>query len=124
MAEIATAYRDRAEGSASKLRTYRDGLRILRTIVVLVKEERPLQFFSLAGLALLLVGIGLGVPVVLEFLASGLVPRLPTAVLATGLVLLSFLSFAAGLILDSVARGRREIKRLAYLAVPGPTRAG
>lgn len=119
--EVRTAYRDRPAGSASKLRTYSDGLRILRTIVVLVKEERPLQFFALSGLGLLVLGIGLGVPVVMQFLATGLVPRLPTAVLATGLVLLSFLSFAAGLILDSVARGRREMKRLAYLAVPGPS---
>ncbi len=118
--EVRTTYRDRPAGSASKLRTWSDGLRILRTIVILVKEERPLQFFSCCGLLLLLLGIGLGVPVVLEFLASGLVPRLPTAVLATGLVLLSFLSFAAGLILDSVARGRKEFKRLAYLALPGP----
>ena len=118
--EVRTRYSDRPAGSTSKLRTIRDGLRILRTIVVLVKEERPLQFFSLAGLALLLLGVLLGVPVVLEFLATGLVPRLPTAVLATGLVLLSFLSFAAGLILDSVARGRKEMKRLAYLALPGP----
>ncbi len=118
--EVATRYRDRPAGSVSKLRTYTDGLRILRTIVILVKEEKPLQFFSLCGLVLLLLGISLGVPVVLDFLATGLVPRLPTAVLATGLVLLSFLSFAAGLILDSVARGRKEFKRLAYLAVPGP----
>jgi glycosyltransferase involved in cell wall biosynthesis len=118
--EVRTAYRDRPAGSASKLRTYSDGLRILRTIVILVKEERPLQFFSLCGLLLLLLGIGLGVPVVLQFLSSGLVPRLPTAVLATGLVVLSFLSFAAGLILDSVTRGRKEFKRLAYLALPGP----
>jgi glycosyltransferase involved in cell wall biosynthesis len=118
--EVRTTYRDRPAGTASKLRTYRDGLRILRTIVILVKEERPLQFFSLCGLVLLLLGIGLGVPVVMQFLATGLVPRLPTAVLATGLVLLSFLSFAAGLILDSVARGRKEFKRLAYLALPGP----
>ena len=121
--EVRTRYSDRPAGSTSKLRTIRDGLRILRTIVVLVKEERPLQFFSLAGLALLLLGVLLGVPVVLEFLATGLVPRLPTAVLATGLVLLSFLSFAAGLILDSVARGRKEIKRLAYLAIPPPPSA-
>jgi glycosyltransferase involved in cell wall biosynthesis len=119
--EVPTSYRDRPAGSASKLRTYTDGLRILRTIVILVKEERPLQFFSLCGLVLLLLGIGLGIPVVVEFLATGLVPRLPSAVLATGLVLLSFLSLAAGLILDSVTRGRKEIKRLAYLAVPGPS---
>lgn len=118
--EMPTRYRDRPAGSASKLRTFRDGMCILRTIVVLVKEERPLQFFSLCGLLLLLLGIGFGIPVVLEFLATGLVPRLPTAVLATGLVLLSFLCFASGLILDSVTRGRKELKRLAYLALPGP----
>ena len=118
--EMPTRYRDRPAGSASKLRTFRDGMRILRTIVVLVKEERPLQFFSLCGLLLLLLGVGIGVPVVLEFLATGLVPRIPTAVLATGLVLLSFLSFASGLILDSVTRARKEVKRLAYLALPGP----
>ena len=117
--EMPTNYRERSAGSASKLRTYADGLRILRTIVRLVKDERPLQFFSFAGTILLLAGIGLGLPVVIEFLRVGLVPRLPTAVLATGLVLLSFLSFACGLILDSVTRGRRELKRLAYLAVPG-----
>jgi glycosyltransferase involved in cell wall biosynthesis len=118
--EVRTAYRDRPAGSQSKLRTWSDGARILRTIVILVKEERPLQFFSLAGLALLLLGVGLGIPVVLDFLATGLVPRLPTAVLAMGFVLLSFLSLSAGLILDSVTRGRKELKRLAYLAVPGP----
>jgi glycosyltransferase involved in cell wall biosynthesis len=118
--EVRGTYRDRPAGSASKLRTYADGLRILRTIVILVKEERPLQFFALGGLLLLLLGVGLGAPVIMEFLATGLVPRLPTAVLATGLVLLSFLSFAAGLILDSVTRGRKEFKRLAYLALPGP----
>ncbi len=118
--EMQTAYRDRPAGSASKLRTYTDGIRILRTIITLVKEERPLQFFSLIGLILLLSGLALGVPLVFEFLRTSLVPRLPTAVLATGLVLLSFLSFACGLILDSVARGRRETKRLAYLSVAGP----
>jgi hypothetical protein len=116
--EVATAYRERPAGSASKLRTWSDGLRILRTIVVLVKEEKPLAFFGLAGAVLIGIGIGLGIPVVRQFLATGLVPRLPTAVLAMGFVLLSFLSLAAGLILDSVARGRKEFKRLAYLAVP------
>ena len=115
--ELRTAYRDRPAGSASKLRTYTDGIRILRTILTLVKEERPLQFFSLIGVLLLLAGLLLGLPVVFEFLRTQLVPRLPTAVLATGLVLLSFLSFGCGLILDSVARGRKETKRLAYLAV-------
>lgn len=118
--EMPTAYRDRPAGSTSKLRTWSDGLRILRTILVLVKEERPFQFFGLAGLALLLAGIALGVPVIADYLRTGLVPRLPSAVLATGLVLLSFLSATCGLILDSLARGRKEMKRLAYLAVPAP----
>jgi hypothetical protein len=116
--EVATAYKDRPAGSASKLRTVRDGLRILRTIIVLVKEERPLQLFSLVGLALLVAGLALGIPVVVEFTRTGLVQRLPTAVLATGLELLACLSAVAGLILDSVTRGRREMKRLAYLAIP------
>jgi hypothetical protein len=102
----------------SKLRTYRDGLRILRTIIILVKEEKPLQFFSLAGLVLLVTGLALGIPVVVEFLRTGTVPRVPTAILSTGIVLLSFLSAVCGLILDSVARGRKEIKRLAYLGIP------
>ena len=118
--EMRTIYKDRPPGSTSKLRTYSDGVRVLRTIVVLVKEERPLQFFSLCGLFLLVVAILLGVPVVAEFVRSGLVPRLPTAVLATGLVLVAALSFTCGLVLDSVSRGRKEMKRLAYLAVPPP----
>jgi glycosyltransferase involved in cell wall biosynthesis len=117
--EVVTAYRGRPAGSASKLRTYADGARILRTILILVKEERPLQFFGLAGAVLLLLGLVLGLPVVAEFLRSGEVPRLPTAVLATGFVLLSFLSFVCGLVLDTVTRGRKEMKRLAYLAIPG-----
>ena len=117
--EIITPYRERPVGSASKLRTYADGIRILHAIVVLIKEERPLQFFSLAALVLLLIGFGLGLPVAMEFWATGLVPRLPTAVLSMGLVLLAFLALASGLILDSVARGRKEAKRLAYLAIPG-----
>lgn len=116
--EIRTAYGARPAGSASKLRTYRDGVRILRTIVGLVKQERPLAFFSWCGLLLLLAGLALGVPVVLEFLRTGLVPRLPSAVLATGLVMTGFLSFACGLILDSVTRGRREARHIAYLAIP------
>jgi hypothetical protein len=120
IAELPVPYKERAEGSASKLRTISDGLRILRTIALLVKEERPLQVFALAGAVLFLVGIGLGSPVVLEFLETGLVPRLPTAVLAMGLVLLSFLSLVCGLVLDSVSRGRKEMKRLAYLAIPAP----
>ncbi|MGO9816909.1 MAG: glycosyltransferase family 2 protein [Acidocella sp.] len=118
LAEVPVAYRERPAGSASKLRTYSDGLRILRTIVALVKEERPLQFFTLAGLALLALGIGFGVPVVVTYLHTGLVPRLPTAVLATGIIMIAMLSFTCGLILDSVARARKEAKRLAYLAIP------
>jgi glycosyltransferase involved in cell wall biosynthesis len=122
--EVQTRYRERPQGSASKLRTFIDGARILRTIVVLVKEERPLQFFSLAAAMLLVAGLGVGLPVVFEFLRTALVPRLPTAVLATGLVVLSFLSLVCGLILDSVTRGRKEIKRLAYLAIPAVGKAG
>lgn len=118
--EVRTSYKDRPAGSASKLRTYSDGLRILRTIVLLVKEERPLQFFALAALALALLGVAFGLPVIAEFFRTGLVPRLPTAVLAMGLLLLSFLSMACGLILDSVTRGRKELKRMAYLATPAP----
>ncbi len=118
--EVATAYKDRPVGSVSKLRTYSDGVRILRTIVVLVKEERPLQFFTIAGLFLLALAILLGVPVVGEFLRTGLVPRLPTAVLAMGVGMLAALAFACGLVLDSVSRGRKEIKRLAYLSIPAP----
>jgi glycosyltransferase involved in cell wall biosynthesis len=118
--EMPAPYRARAVGSASKLRTFRDGIRILRLIFLLVKDERPVPFFSVAAMVLFLAGLGLGVPVVLQFLRTGLVPRLPTALLAASLVMLSFLSLACGLILDSVARGRREMKRLAYLAIPAP----
>jgi glycosyltransferase involved in cell wall biosynthesis len=118
--EVSAAYRERPVGSASKLRTVSDGLRILRLIVMLVKDERPLPFFSICGVALFVGGLGFGIPVVLEFLRIGLVPRLPTAIVSAALVALSFLSFSCGLILDSVGRGRREIKRLAYLACPEP----
>ena len=122
--EVPTAYKGRPPGSASKLNTIRDGVRILRTILVLVKEERPLPFFGLAALVLLLAGLGLFVPVLLTYLETGLVPRLPTAVLSLGLVLLSFLALACGLILVTVTRGRKEAKRIAYLAVPGPFACG
>ena len=115
--EVQTAYKDRPAGSASKLRTYSDGLRILRTIVVLVKEERPLPFFCAGAALLILLAFVLGLPVIWEFWQTGLVRRLPTAVLSTGLVLLSFLAVSCGLILESVTRGRKEIKRLAYLSI-------
>ena len=102
----------------SKLRTYSDGVRILRTIVMLVKEERPLSFFAACATVILLAALALGLPVVTEFWRTGLVQRLPSALLASALVLLSFLSLVCGLVLDSVARGRKEIKRLAYLSIP------
>jgi len=122
--EVNTRYGERPPGSASKLRTVRDGIRIMRTLVLLVKEERPLQFFSAMSLLLLMAGLALGIPVVFEYLHTGLVPRLPTALLALGFVLLSFLSLLGGLILDSICLGRRELKRMAYLAVPAkPSRA-
>jgi glycosyltransferase involved in cell wall biosynthesis len=116
--EVPTRYRERPDGSTSKLNTWADGFRILRTIVQLVKEERPLQFFAVAGAALLALALLLAVPIITEYVATGLVPRFPTAILSTGLVLLAFLSFVCGLILDSVARGRKELKRLAYLSIP------
>lgn len=118
LAEMPTSYRERPPGSVSKLRSYSDGFRILNTIVKLVKEERPLQFFSIAGLVLLVLGVLISLPVLMTYFQTGLVPRLPTAVLAMGFVVVAMLSFTCGLILDSVARGRREAKRLAYLAVP------
>jgi hypothetical protein len=118
--EIATPYKDRPEGSVSKLSTFKDGFRILWTIIVLVKEERPMQFFSLLALALFGFSIFLAVPLLIEYAETGLVPRLPTAILATGIVILSFLSLSCGLILDTVTRGRREMKRMRYLNVPAP----
>jgi hypothetical protein len=120
VAEVVTPYRIRITGSTSKLRTYVDGLRIVRLIVVLYKNERPMRFFSAIGAVLLAVALGLGIPLVITFIKTGLVPRQPTAILATGLVLLSALSFIAGIILDTVTRGRLEMRRLAYLAVPPP----
>ena len=118
--EVRTPYRPRPSGGRSKLNTVFDGLRILRAIVTLIQQERPLQVFTLAALGLALLSVTLGVPVVADFVRTGLVPRLPTAVLATGLMLLSFLSLTCGLILDAVARGRKEMKRLAYLTIPSP----
>lgn len=121
--EVPTRFKDRPEGSVSKLSTIRDGIRILRTIVILVKEERPLPFFSLIFALLALTSMGLAWPLVVTFMETGLVPRLPTAILATGLMLLSFLSLACGLILDTVTRGRQEIKRMRYLSIPAPANA-
>jgi glycosyltransferase involved in cell wall biosynthesis len=118
--EIATPYYSRASGSMSKLSTWRDGFRILWTAFKLYRTERPLSLFGGVGLALGLVSIGLAIPVFITYVQEGLVPRLPTAVLSTGLMLLAFLCFACGLILDTVTRGRRELKLLAYLALRGP----
>jgi len=118
IAEARTPYRERPAGSVSKLRTYRDGFRILRTIAALVKEERPLAFFAVCFVALACLSLLFGWPVVTTYLETGLVPRLPTAVLSMGLMLLAFLSLACGLILDTVTRGRRELRRLHYLQIP------
>ena len=118
VAELPTPYGARPVGSASKLNTWRDGFSILMQILRLFREERPLQFFLFWFAVLFLLSVALGTPVVIEFLRTGLVPRLPTAVLATGVMLLAFLSLMSGLILDTVTRGRRELRRLAYLAIP------
>jgi len=116
--EVKTAYRARPEGSASKLSTYRDGFRILVTIANLLRSEKPVWFFGFIGGALALLSIVLAIPLASAYAQTGLVPRLPTAVLSTGLMIVAVLSFACGLILDTVVRGRREVRRLAYLALP------
>ncbi|HJP05554.1 MAG: glycosyltransferase family 2 protein [Gammaproteobacteria bacterium] len=117
VAEVETQYGTRPEGSESKLSTFTDGFRILKMIAILIKEERPLQFFSgLFGL-FVVTSIILAIPVVSTYLETGLVPRFPTAILATGMMLLGFLCLACGLILDTVTRGRQELKRLQYLNV-------
>jgi len=118
--EIATPYFSRTSGSVSKLSTWGDGFRILWTVFRLYRAERPLSLFGGMGLALAIVSIGLAIPIFITYVQEGLVPRLPTAVLSTGLMLLAFLCFACGLILDTVTRGRRELKLLAYLALRAP----
>ena len=120
VAEIDAPYYSRPKGSASKLNTWRDGFLILRTIVSLYRAERPLRFFTGIGLVLALASIGIATPIVVTFLETGLVPRLPTAILSMGLMVLAFLSVAVGLVLDTVTRGRREMKLLAYLAHRAP----
>ena len=114
--EIETAYGARPEGSASKLSTYRDGWRILKTIGTLYRVERPVLFYGGLGALLLSVAVILAIPLVLTYLDTGLVPRFPTAILVTGMVVIAVLSFFAGLILDTVTRGRRELRRLFYLS--------
>jgi hypothetical protein len=118
--EIETRYLARPEGSVSKLSTYRDGARIARTILSLYRIEKPVLFFGMIALLLAALAVILAVPLAITYAETGLVPRLPTAILATGLVILAALSSFAGLILDTVVRGRREVRRLAYLAQPAP----
>jgi len=120
VAHVTGPYKGRPEGSTSKLNTYRDGIRILWIILVLFKHERPMQLFSAVGAVLVLIAVALGIPIVIAFLHTGLVPRLPTALLATGLILIAALSFTTGLILDTVSRGRRESRMLAYLSHAAP----
>jgi hypothetical protein len=120
VAEIDAPYASRPDGSSSKLSTFRDGFRIIKLLGWLLKHEKPLFFFSaLAGL-LVVVSLALGIPIVLEFLETGLVPRLPTAVLATGIMLSAVMSLFTGLVLDTVTHSRREVKRLHYLREPPP----
>src|ERR1700739_1414049 len=116
VAEVETPYYARPEGSFSKLSTWGDGFRILGPILKLYRSEKPLRFFSLIGIFLALVSIGLAIPVIVTYLEVGLVPRLPTAVLSTGMMIVAVLSVSSGLVLDTVTRGRREMKLLAYLS--------
>src|SRR5438552_3793475 len=118
VAEIATPYYARPEGSFSKLNTWRDGFRIFGTILKLYRSEKPLRFFTAIGIFLTLVSIGLATPVIITYLEEGVVPRLPTAVLSMGLMIVAVLSVTSGLVLDTVTRGRREMKLLAYLSQP------
>ena len=118
--EVATPYYSRPSGSVSKLSTWSDGFRILWTALKLYRAERPLAFFGTFGIMLAIIAIGLAVPIFITYVLEGTVPRLPTAVLSTGLVLLACLSIACGVILDTVTRGRRELKLIAYLALRAP----
>ncbi len=118
--ELATPYYSRPAGSISKLSTWQDGFRILWTVLRLYRAERPLSLFGAFGIALIIMSVGLAIPIVITYVQEGIVPRLPTAVLSTGLMLLAFLSIACGLILDTVTRGRREAKLIAYLALRAP----
>ena len=118
--EIETTYLPRPEGSQSKLSTFSDGWRILRTIVTLYRVERPALYYGLIGAFLVALAILLAVPLVVTYLHTGLVPRLPTAILVTGIIIIAVLCFFAGLILDTVTRGRRELRRLAYLSLDAP----
>jgi glycosyltransferase involved in cell wall biosynthesis len=118
--EVETAYGARPEGSQSKLSTYSDGWRILKTIVTLYRVERPVLFYGSIGAALVALAIVLAVPLVITYLNTGLVPRVPTAILVTGMTIVAVLCFFTGLILDTVTRGRREVRRLHYLSLAAP----
>ena len=118
--EVETSYGARPQGSQSKLSTYGDGWRILKTIATLYRIERPVLFYGSIGALLLVAALLLAVPLILTYLETGLVPRMPTAILVTGMVIVAVLCFFSGLILDTVTRGRREVRRLAYLAQPAP----
>jgi hypothetical protein len=120
VAEISAAYRARADGTRSKLSTYRDGARILLTILWLFRTEKPLAYYSIGCAVSVLAAAWLAWPIVQEYLATGLVPRLPTAVLCAALILLGAILLTCGIVLDTVSRGRAEAKRLAYLSLPGP----
>lgn len=120
VAEVDTDYFERPAGSESKLNTYRDGIRILRVMITLFKNERPFAFFSWAALILGLGSIGLSIPVFITWIETGKVPRFPTAILSASIMLLAFLSLSCGFILDTVTRGRREVKRLRYLEIVAP----
>ncbi|MBL0115157.1 MAG: glycosyltransferase [Sphingomonadales bacterium] len=121
VAEQVTAYAARPDGSESKLNTWRDGFRILNTILLLFRYERPLQFFGAIAATFAIMAIILAIPLCITFLQTGLVPRFPTAILATGLMILSALNGMCGLILDTVVRGRLEVRRIAYLGYPAPS---
>jgi hypothetical protein len=118
--EIVTAYGARPEGSVSKLSTYRDGWRIMKTILHLFRIERPVLFYGGFAAFLAAVAMVLAVPLIITYAETGLVPRFPTAILITGMMTVAFISFAVGLILDTVVRGRREVRRLHYLSYPAP----
>lgn len=119
--EMDTPYASRPEGSESKLSTYKDGLRILRMILRLFVAERPLHFFGIIGALSLLTGVAIAIPLLGTYLTTHEVPRLPTAILSTGLALIAAISAVCGVVMDAVTRGRREMKRLFYLGIPGPT---
>ena len=118
--EVETAYGARPEGSQSKLSTYRDGWRILTSIATLYRVERPVLFFGVIGAALIVAALILSIPLIVTYIHTGLVPRFPTAILITGMTIIAVLCFFAGLILDTVTRGRREVRRLAYLSLSAP----